>query len=237
MEMSIGWNKYVYIFLIAVMSISVVCADTNVTEVNVSTTTYLTDIDMNTVAGINVTISNGYITSPIHNKIVIDPVSKPDLTNLTETEIYDLVDRYIVGSANITGKSTVVSDNQTMNITVYSMENGFNGGITFNLSATLNGQSLLIHNPFTVHGVSPNIYTIAATNITYPDPSTNFSVYRIYDIENPNVSRSYTESEIATILSTPSINYTYTIIESPNDAVLQSLYDVLKYIPYGEPTF
>ena len=162
------------------------------------------------------------------------------LTNTTKKlkgkELATATAQYIDANVNIEGKSTVtnIDTNETINITVYSQEYDAATSMNkFNLSATKNGKSLLIHNPVRIYGV-PFTVPEQSTILVYPEANISASApYMIFQ----NGTQLYNPFLSDTINKTPYLQTVYTDVESPTNALLTNLAHAFSGVEYGEPTF
>jgi len=191
------------------------------------------------------TTANGVIKNDTYKNIKYKTGGKQtkvdkSLTNITKNlkgkERAVEIAKYIDTNANIEGKSTItnIDTNETINITVYSQEyDAASGTNKFNLSATKNGKSLLIHNPVRIYGVP---FTVPEQSTVLVYPEANISASSPYIIFQ-NGTQLYNPFLSDTINKTPYLQTVYTDVESPTNALLTNLAYAFSGVEYGEPTF
>jgi hypothetical protein len=194
-----------------------------------------------------VNISDGLVTSELHTEsksTVNNIVKKLGLSkSISETSMslkdidkYRATAEHIENNVNLVGKHSIIYDNVTMNITVQSQSYDRDTGMNkFNLTATVNGKSLLIHNPLRVYGIPVTVKQMS-NEMVYLDPLEIESMIPIGTIFD-NKTIVYNQSLYSYLQSTPVSREIITEVEAPKDAVLQNLAYALSYIEFGEPTF
>lgn len=146
------------------------------------------------------------------------------------------VSKFIDDNLDLTGKSTVITTDtgEVLNITIYNQwYDTVNGMNKFNVSATKNGKSLLIHNPVSIYGVpyTVQVEQYVARTVT---PNIKFLPPKVM-YKNGKTDPDYDtfNTLLPTVVNTTQI----TEIESPSEAVISNLAKAFTLVDYGEPTF
>ncbi len=245
-------DKSIILIIISLILISLLTASFVTAPHKIKTTTALTNAsgivelrDSSSISDKKITVSNGLISKDTYtnNKYKtggkqIDP--SKSLTTITkklrDKEKATAVAEYIESNVDIVGKSTVYNTDkgESINITVYSQEYDAATGMNkFNLSATKNGKSLLIHNPVRIYGV-PYTVPLETTEIAYLTPNISLtSPLQTF----ANGTKLYDPLSMEKFNKTPYLKKTITNVESPTNALLTNLAYAFSNVEYGEPTF
>src|SRR4030042_3169737 len=158
-------RKYIFIFIIMLVMVGVASAADDIKDVKTITTKNITYVNFDKNGTF---IDSQTKTLNTTSKEVIsttEKILKGDISIIDEKDVIKDKTEYITKNYNLKGDYVVNTNNHTVNITIHNATN-YGGVLKLNITATVDGKSKVIHNPYQIVNPPVSVYTDMENYIT-----------------------------------------------------------------------